>query len=92
MDPRKIAWVALSPNAKDMAENFYRALWSFLIAVGVTVVVSLFTKPKTASELKNLVFGYTDIPNESGMPFFRRPLFWALGVVAIFALLQWIFW
>jgi len=92
MDPRKIAWVALSPNAKDMAENFYRALWSFLIAVGVTVVVSLFTKPKTASELKNLVFGYTDIPNESHMPFFRRPLFWALGVVAIFALLQWIFW
>jgi len=92
MEPRKIAWVALSPNAKDMAENFYRALWSFLIAVGVTVVVSLFTKPKTASELKNLVFGYTDIPNESHMPFFRRPLFWALGVVAIFALLQWIFW
>ena len=28
----------LSPNAKDMAENMYRALWSWIICVIVTVV------------------------------------------------------
>ena len=49
VDPSKIAWIALSPHAKDMAENFYRALWSFLICVAVTVIVSLFTEPKTAA-------------------------------------------
>ena len=37
----RCAIVALSPDAKDMAENMYRALWSWLICVVVTVVVSL---------------------------------------------------
>jgi SSS family solute:Na+ symporter len=92
MDPSKIAWIALSPNAKDMAENFYRALWTYLISIAVTVIVSLFTEQKTPKQLKDLVYGYTDIPSEAGMPFYRRPLFWALGVVTMFAILQWIFW
>ena len=58
LDPKKIAWVALSPNAKDMAENFYRALWSLVITVIVLVVVSLFTEKKPESELKDLVIGF----------------------------------
>ena len=36
---------------KDMAENMYRALWSWIVCVVVTVVVSLLTKPKPESEL-----------------------------------------
>ena len=55
-----------------MAENLYRALWSLLICVVVTVVVSLLTKPKTAEELQGLVRGYTEIPSEGGMPFYQR--------------------
>jgi SSS family solute:Na+ symporter len=92
VDPSKIAWVALSPHAKDMAENMYRALWSFLICVAVTVIVSLLTKPKTAEELKGLVYGFTDIPSEGHMPFYKRPWFWGIGVGVFFAILQWIFW
>jgi SSS family solute:Na+ symporter len=92
VDPSKIAWIALSPHAKDMAENMYRALWSFLICVSVTVIVSLLTKPKTAAELKGLTYGFTDIPSEGHMPFYKRPWFWAIGVGAFFAILQWIFW
>ena len=42
----RCAIIALSPHAKDMAENMYRALWSWLICVIVTVVVSLLTKPQ----------------------------------------------
>ena len=30
-------YIALSPYAKDMAENMYRALWSWIICVLVTV-------------------------------------------------------
>ncbi len=39
--PGFLRYIALSPDAKPMAENLYRALWSWLICVSVTVVVSL---------------------------------------------------
>jgi SSS family solute:Na+ symporter len=92
IDPSKLAWIALSSHAKDMAENLYRALWSCLICVVVTVVVSLFTKPKTAEELEGLVRGFTEIPSESNMPVYQRPLFWGVVLGVLFAVLQWIFW
>ena len=37
----------------------YRALWSWLICVGVTVIVSYMTKPQPESELNGLVYGAT---------------------------------
>jgi len=46
--------IALSTNAKPLAEDMYRALWSSLIGVIVTVAVSLATKPKPDAELVNL--------------------------------------
>ncbi|MGP8270774.1 MAG: sodium:solute symporter family protein [Terracidiphilus sp.] len=90
--PAYLAYIALSPNAKDMAENLYRALWSLLICIFVTVIVSLFTKPKPAAELKGLVYGQTMFPDQRGMPMYKRPVFWAFGVAIFFAVLQWIFW
>src|SRR5574340_895890 len=56
IDPSALRYVALSPDAKDMAENMYRALWSWLVCVIVTVVVSLVTRPKSAGELEGLVY------------------------------------
>ncbi len=91
-DPTKLRWIALSPNAKDMAENLYRALWSLTICMVVTVLVSLFTEPKPARELNGLVYGHTEIPSEGDMPFYKRPLFLGAGVGIVFAILQWIFW
>jgi len=91
-DPSKLRWIALSPDAKDMAENLYRALWACLICIGVTVAVSLATKPKTEEELHGLVRGLTPAPSEAALPFYRRPLVWGLGVGVVFAILQWIFW
>ena len=90
--PAYLSIIALSPNAKDMAENLYRALWSWIICVLVTVIVSLFTTPKPASELTGLVYGYTTIPSDNGLPIYRRPIFWAGGVAIFFAALQWMFW
>jgi SSS family solute:Na+ symporter len=80
--PSALRYVALSPHAKDMAENMYRGLWSLLICVFVTVVVSLVTKPRPDAELRNLVYGLTPLPSEGAYPWFRRPVFWA-GVVAV---------
>jgi SSS family solute:Na+ symporter len=91
-NPAYLAWIALSPNAKDMAENLYRALWSWIICVVVTVIVSLFTTPKPASELVNITYGYGVLPRQEQLPLYKRPIFWAGGVAVLFAILQWLFW
>ena len=92
VDPTALQYVALSAAAKDMAENMFRALWSWLICVLVTVVVSLVTKPKPESELVGLVMGCTEIPGEGHLPLYQRPVFWAAVVAAVFVALNIIFW
>jgi SSS family solute:Na+ symporter len=92
VDPSALAYVALSSHAKDMAENMYRALWSWLICSIVTVVVSLLTKPKPESELVGLVYGATEIPSERNLPLTQRPLFWVGVVTVVFAIVNVIFW
>jgi SSS family solute:Na+ symporter len=92
IDPSKIAWIALSRDAKDMAENLYRAIWALLICVIVTVVVSLLTKPVPEAELEGLVYSQTKQPSERDLRFYQRPIFWAVGSGVMFAILQWIFW
>jgi len=87
-----LAYVALSSDAKDMAENMYRALWSWLICVIVTVAVSYFTKPKPVEELTGLVYGCTKLPSEGDLPIWKRPIFWAVISAILFLILQWIFW
>ena len=92
MDPSALRYIAMSPYAKDMAENMYRALWSCLICVIVTVVVSYLTKPQPVEELRGLVYGATEIPHEEHVSLFHRPAFWAVVVLVIFVILQIIFW
>jgi SSS family solute:Na+ symporter len=92
MDPSALAIVALSPHAKDMAENMYRGLWSLIICVTVTVVVSMVTKPKPDAELANLVYGLTPLPSEGVYPWYQRPGFWAGVVAAVLIAINIIFW
>ena len=87
-----LAYIALSSDAKDMAENMYRALWSWLICVIVMVAVSYFTEPKPVEELTGLVYGCTELPSEGHLPLWKRPIFWAAISAALFLILQWIFW
>ena len=92
MDPSALRYIALSPYAKDMAENMYRALWSCIICALVTVVVSLLTRPKPEAELKGLVYGATEIPPESYVTVLHRPWFWATVVGVVFIALQIAYW
>ncbi len=92
LHPGALAIIAFSSDAKDMAENMYRALWSWIICVVVTVVVSYLTRPKPVSELAGLVYGCTDLPSEGHLPIIQRPVFWAWVVCAVFVVLQIIFW
>jgi solute:Na+ symporter, SSS family len=92
VDPSALRYVALSSDARDMAENMYRGLWSWIICVVVTLVVSLLSKPKAESELAGLVYGATEIPSEAQVPLYERPAFWAAVVAIVFAVLNIIFW
>jgi solute:Na+ symporter, SSS family len=92
LDPGALAIIALSPNAKDMAENMYRGLWSWLICVLVTVTVSYMTAPLPEKQLEGLVYGCTAIPSEGSVPLLQRPIFWAGVVFVVFVALNIIFW
>jgi SSS family solute:Na+ symporter len=92
VDHSALRYVALSPHARDMAENMYRALWSCLIGVIVTVVVSMATRPQPIEVLKGLVYGATEIPHEQHVSVLHRPAFWATVVAVVFVILQIIFW
>jgi solute:Na+ symporter, SSS family len=92
IDPSALRYVALSDQAKDMAENMYRALWSWIVCVIVTVIVSYLTTPKSDAELKGLVYGVTEIPSEGQLSLIQRPLFWGVVVAAGFLVINVIFW
>jgi SSS family solute:Na+ symporter len=92
IDPTALRYVALSPHAKALAEDMYRALWSWSICVVVTVVVSYMTKPKPLTELSGLVYGVTPLPSEEALPLWKRPIFWAVIVAIVFVIVNIIFW
>ena len=90
--PAKLANVALSPDAKPMAENVFRALWACLFTALVIFVVSMLTKPRPVAELEGLVYGVTLLPKEEPVPFYKNEWTWAVLVVLIFAALNILFW
>jgi SSS family solute:Na+ symporter len=92
MDPTALRHVALSPNAKALAQDMYQALWSFLVCVIVTVTVSFATEPKSAAELSGLVYGLTDVPSVGDLPLYKKPIFWAAIVFVVLVLLNILFW
>jgi SSS family solute:Na+ symporter len=90
--PSALAKVAFSIHAQSMAENLYRALWSWTACVIVTVIVSLCTKPKPISELAGLVYGATQLPEEPPVAFYKHEYFWAAIIIVVFFVLNLIFW
>ncbi len=91
-DPSALRYIALSPYAKPMAENMYRALWSWIICVVVTVVVSMLTKPVPREQLSGLVYGVTPIPDDGAKTLWQKPIFWACVVIVVFFIVNLIFW
>jgi solute:Na+ symporter, SSS family len=92
IDPSKVSLIAFYPQAKPLAQDMWRGLWSFLICAIVTALVSLATKPKSDAELTGLVYGVTELPSEGHLPLVKRPIFWAGVAFVAFLVLQYIFW
>lgn len=93
----KFGWISatvltFSDNASDMAANFWRAWWAWLITFIVTIVVSFFTEKKPREELVGLVKGMTTIEHEKNLPFYKKPEAMAIVVIVIFVLLNVYFW
>ena len=93
----KFNWISatlltLSGQASDMSANFWRAWWAWLICFVVTIVVSLFTKPKPREELIGLVKGLTTTQVEKNLPFYKKPEIMAIISVLLFVLLNIYFW
>ena len=91
-DPNALRYVALSPHARFMAEDMYRALWSWVVCVAVTVIVSYMTKPRSPAELTGLVYGVTPLPPEAQVAFYRRPAFLAVAVGLVFVAFNIMVW
>ena len=92
LDPSALRYVALSPYAKDLAEDMYRALRSFCVTFLVILVMSLFGTPRPVAELDGLVYGATKLPAEAPVPFYKNEWCWAGIAVAAFVGLQIMFW
>jgi len=92
IDPSALHYVAFSPDAKDMAENMYRALWSVSVSVVVVFVVSMFGKPRPVAELDGLVYGATKLPAEEPVPFYKNEWFWMVLAIIFFLALNIYFW
>lgn len=92
IDPAALRYVALSSDARDMAENMYRALWSVIVAMLVTFLVSMFSRPKPDSELNGLVYGATVLPKEDPVPFYKNEWIWTGVAIVLFAVINIYFW
>jgi solute:Na+ symporter, SSS family len=93
----KFQWISnnvltLSTSASDMAANFWRAWWAWIICFVFTIVISLFTEKRPREELVGLVKGLTTTADESHIPMMRRPQTWAVISVVVLVALNIYFW
>jgi SSS family solute:Na+ symporter len=55
----------------EMAQNFWTAIWAFLVCLIVTLVVSVLTKPREERELVGLVYSLTPKLEEHDLPWWN---------------------
>jgi SSS family solute:Na+ symporter len=75
----------------EMAQNFWTAIWAFVVCMIVTLVVSKLTKPRDELELVGLVYSLTPKPEEHNLPWWKRPVTLAVVVLAMAVALNLIF-
>jgi SSS family solute:Na+ symporter len=93
----KFNWISanlltLSKVTSDMAANFWRAWWAWLICFVVTIAVSLFTRKKPEEELVGLVKGLTKEVSLEKAAWYKRPVFYAVLSLIVFIILNIYFW
>ena len=83
----KGGWIAVIHNfPSEMAQNFWTAIWAFIVCFLVTIAVSLLTKPLNEKDLVGLVYSLTEKPHEEHLLWYKRPAYLG-GFVLVLALI-----
>jgi SSS family solute:Na+ symporter len=84
--------ITMSSVASDMAANFWRAWWAWLICFVITILISFFTKRKPEEELVGLVKGLTPETHGLGVVWYKKPEFVAVISLIVFIILNIYYW
>jgi len=77
----------------EMGQNFYMAIVAWVTCFLLTVAISMLTsRTKTDSELVGLVYSLTEKPKSEDEPWYARPVFVGLVVLALTITLNLLFW
>jgi len=89
----KGGWISVMVSyPSEMAQNFWTAIWAWSICFGITIVVSLLTRPRAESELVGLVYSLTPKPPEESIPWYQRPAPIGAIILAFVLVLNVVFW
>ena len=88
----KGGWITLLHTyPSDMAQNFWTAIWAWTTCFVVTILISLLTRPRPEKELVGLVYSMTERPSEGHLPWYQRPAYLGVAVLALALMLNLIF-
>ena len=77
----------------EMAQNFWLAIFAFIVCFGLTAGISLATaRTKSDAELKGLVYSLTPKVKDEGLAWYQRPAVLGSVLLAACAVLNLIFW
>ncbi|HUS63236.1 MAG TPA: sodium:solute symporter family protein [Kofleriaceae bacterium] len=76
----------------EMAQGFWTAIYAFTACLALTIIISLATKrTKSDEDLKGLVYWVTPKPVDTGMPWWQKPAYLAVVVLALTLVLNLLF-
>jgi len=78
--------------SKDMAQNFWTAIFAWTTCFVVTIAVSLVTKPREDKELVGLVYSLTEKAHDDAKTWYQRPATLGIVVLAMAVILNIVFW
>lgn len=89
----KGGWITtLHTYPSEMAQNFWTAILAWTVCFSLTIVVSLFTRPRNDSELSGLVWSLTERPRDADLNWYQKPSVLAGLVLILVIILNIIFW
>lgn len=77
---------------KDMAQNFWTAIYAWTTCFVVTIVVSLVTKPREDKEMVGLVYSLTEKAHDDAKSWYGKPAVLGIVVLVMALILNVVFW
>src|SRR5690348_2125240 len=65
----------------ELAQTFWTAITAWTTCMGVTIIISVVTRPRPDEDLRGLVYALTPRPRDTQIHFWQRPV--TLGVIVL---------